>query len=138
MLSLIGEREINMEIKGTTIAGAGIGAATGAAAGFAVGSKKAGEFLKSKGITKGMTSDQFVQKGIKGFMKSKQYSGLNVNKKVNIKTRINKDFTAKYAEFMQTAKNTKIKWVAGLAAAGLAVGVIASKVAQKISAGKEA
>lgn len=117
--------------------------AAGAGAGLAIGAKKASNIISSNLKLAGMTKDAFVANKVDKQMENIISSNLSRSDRISAFNRIREgaakkfDSLAKIPEtFISQAKNTKIKWVAGLAAAGLAIGAVGSFVASKVAANK--
>ena len=117
--------------------GAGAGVLAGAGAGLAVGNIKSTGILASQGIKKGMTQDTFVSSKIKDVMKSANYKKQSINGKINAKTAAAEKAKEIFTNTVAKAKNTKNKWIAGLAAAGLAIGAGVAFAASKINSNKQ-
>ena len=114
------------------VVGAGVGVLAGTGIGLAVGAKKADKVL---GAVKNLTKDEYVNTRINANMDNihslKQSKWSETFKKVADKA--GKDFS----EITKKAKSTKNKWIAGLAAAGLAIGAGVAFAASKVNGNKE-
>ena len=114
-----------MGIDGTT-AGITAGAtATGALAGALVAAKKNASTGVTKGLLKTLTEDQYV---------TKRFDAC-ADDLAKLKPKYLDKFIAKakadYASLVGKVKATRVKWIAGLAAAGLVVGATLSALVNK-------
>ena len=146
--------------------GAGVGAIAGGTAGYAVGSKKAAEALKHYAPVKGLTigSDEFIKAQSEYVEGSKKAAKVvETAKQAYLNDRFEANFDnivtsykghkskimQAFNKVTQTAKknfengiakklvkNTKLKWAAGLAVAGAAIGAGIAAVANKVKADK--
>ena len=118
-----------MEIDGTT-AGITVGTtAAGAAAGAVVAAKKNASTGVTNGLLKNLTEDQFVNK-----LFDESAERLAKVPEKHQKTALEgfiKKAKVKYTKLTDKVKATRIKWIAGLAAAGLVVGAAISALVNK-------
>ncbi len=126
--------------------GQGIGVATGAAVGAGIGIKKASTLLKPYAKIAPQGTDAFFKNQVsyvaeelktakaKGLINKGDFQGYKVVKQ-SIIDKYNA-LSKKLPSVVEKAKSTKIKWIAGLAAAGLAIGTAATLIYNKVKADK--
>ena len=122
--------------------GAGVGAIAGGTAGYAVGSKKAAEALKHYAPVKGLTigSDEFIKaqsEYVENGISQLVAKGKEAGKKAAYKLADGfKRMAEHFPEIEKMTSKTKLKWAAGLAVAGAAIGAGIAAVANKVKADK--
>ena len=133
----------NLKVGAGLAAGAGVGLLAGAGAGLVKGVKSSNKILAPymPAINAGAVgSDTFVKEQaryVEDGIKALQEKGKEITPKLTYKL---KDGFRRMAEHLpdvkKLARNTRIKWVAGLAAAGTAVGLGIAAIVNKVKADK--
>jgi len=132
---------IEVDNKNTYTVSTSTGLLAGMGAGVVAGAKASNKVIQDKtpDLIKGLTKDQYVSQRLEANM-DKIHSSMRQSKWKKAFSDVAEKAKADYDKMAEAvakkAKSTKIKWIAGLAAAGLALGAGAALVSSKAKSEK--
>ena len=123
-----------MSDKSNLAIGAGVGAVAGAGAGYLQGNFKATQILgKLKGQAKDVYVNSRLEANLDNLTSMYSKSNMQLDKAWD---KIAKAAGENFDKLTNLAKSTKVKWIAGVAAAGTAIGLGVAAIVNKIKANK--